>query len=91
MIAAARAACIRVGSSASFRSPLSHSRLCLLSVSLSVCVCVSSTVFIDAEEEILGLMSSDSFGRFKSSDLFKTCIETVNSPYTAILRKLYLL
>lgn len=50
-----------------------------------------STVFIDAEEEILALMSSDSFGRFKSSDLFKTCIETVNSPYTAILRKLYLL
>jgi hypothetical protein len=48
-------------------------------------------VFVDAEEEILGLMSSDSFGRFKSSDLFRTCIETVNSPYTAILRKLYLL
>jgi len=52
---------------------------------------IKNTVFIDAEEEILGLMSSDSFGRFKSSDLFKTCIETVNSPYTAILRKLYLL
>lgn len=52
---------------------------------------IRNTVFIDAEEEILGLMSSDSFGRFKSSDLFKTCIETVNSPYTAILRKLYLL
>jgi CRP-like cAMP-binding protein len=52
---------------------------------------ISATVFVDAEEEILGLMSSDSFGRFKSSELFKSCIETVNSPYTAILRKLFLI
>lgn len=52
---------------------------------------ILNTVFIEAEEEILALMSSDSFGRFKSSELFKTCLETVNSPYTAILRKLYLL
>jgi hypothetical protein len=52
---------------------------------------IRNDVFVAAEEEILGLMSSDSFGRFKSSELFRTCIETVNSPYTAILRKLYLL
>ena len=69
----------------------------LIRFCVCVCVCVlsfsflPSTVFLDAEEEILGLMSSDSFGRFKSSELFKTCIETVNSPFTAILRKLYLL
>lgn len=48
-------------------------------------------VFLPAEEEILALMSADSFGRFKNSGLFKTCLETVNSPWTAILRKLYLL
>jgi len=52
---------------------------------------VTEEVFADAEEEILGLMASDSFGRFKASDLFKSCIETVNSPYTAILRKLFLI
>jgi len=52
---------------------------------------IKKTVFLAAEEEILALMSSDSFVRFKRSELFKTCIETVNAPYTAMLRKLYLL
>lgn len=51
----------------------------------------NNRMFIESEDEILNLMSQDSFGRFKGSELFKTCLETVNSPYTEILRRLYLL
>lgn len=50
-----------------------------------------STVFVDGECEIMALMETDSFGRFKQSDRFHSCIETVNSPWTSVLRKIYLL
>jgi hypothetical protein len=38
-------------------------------------------LFEAAEEEILALMNSDSFRRFKGSPAFRQCLELMNSPY----------
>ncbi len=49
------------------------------------------TMFVAAEDEILRLMSTDSYGRFTSSDLFKQCLDEASQPYMEVLRKLYLI
>ncbi len=52
---------------------------------------IDRSLFVAAEEEILRLMSTDSYGRFTTSDLFKQCLSEASEPYMEILRKLYLI
>ena len=47
-------------------------------------------MFVEAETEILQLMSNDSFKRFTNGEVFIQCLESVNSPWSSVLRKLYL-
>jgi hypothetical protein len=52
---------------------------------------ITRAMFQQAEDEILNLMASDSFTRFKQSPAFAACLAEANSPHAAVLRKLFVL